>query len=251
MAQARTSLMIKEYYIPATTPAIQTLRSVSGYGLLTDSTGNPCLPRATTARMVNLLLKRLMDIVVSALAIVVFSPVLLLLVLAVKITTPGAVIFAQRREGLGGTCFAILKFRTMYLEHQDVSGSKLTEKDDPRVTPVGGWLRRTSLDELPQLFNVLIGDMSIVGPRPHVPGVTAGGTTYRALVPYYDMRHTMLPGITGLAQANGYRGSTEDAALACGRIDHDIAYIQHFTLWMDIVIILKTLKSEFLRGSGF
>jgi lipopolysaccharide/colanic/teichoic acid biosynthesis glycosyltransferase len=119
------------------------------------------------------------------------------------------------------------------------------------VTAVGRFIRRTSIDELPQLINVLRGEMSLVGPRPHVAGMKAAGMPYRTLVPYYDARLAMPPGLTGWAQANGYRGMTTDAASAIARVDHDIAYVQNFSVWMDIKIIGKTIVGEFMTGSGY
>jgi lipopolysaccharide/colanic/teichoic acid biosynthesis glycosyltransferase len=118
------------------------------------------------------------------------------------------------------------------------------------VTSVGRFLRKTSLDELPQLINVLKGDMSLVGPRPHVPGMLAGGMLYEELVPYYFQRHNMRPGITGLAQVSGFRGSTSSPAPAIDRLDYDLQYIQKWSLWLDITIIVRTVAKEFLSGSG-
>jgi lipopolysaccharide/colanic/teichoic acid biosynthesis glycosyltransferase len=123
-------------------------------------------------------------------------------------------------------------------------------KNDPRVTAIGSFIRKTSIDELPQLINVLRGDMSLVGPRPHVPGMKAGGMLYRKLVPYYDVRLTMLPGLTGWAQANGWRGETDAPVAGRSRVDHDIAYIANFSLWLDLKIILMTIRREFVVGSG-
>jgi lipopolysaccharide/colanic/teichoic acid biosynthesis glycosyltransferase len=118
------------------------------------------------------------------------------------------------------------------------------------VTPVGRFLRRTSLDELPQLVNVIVGDMSLVGPRPHVEGMLAAGVDYAELVPYYNLRHVMRPGLSGWAQANGLRGPTDSAEAARARIDHDVAYIQNFSIWLDLKIIWLTLVKEFVTGSG-
>jgi lipopolysaccharide/colanic/teichoic acid biosynthesis glycosyltransferase len=194
--------------------------------------------------------KRAVDLGVAGLALVGLSPLLGLVALAVVLESPGPVLFRQMREGLGGRLFPAYKFRSMCTAEGDATGLAFTVVCDKRITRVGRFLRRTSIDELPQLANVLLGHMSLVGPRPHVPGMLAGGSVYRDFVPYYDDRLTMLPGITGWAQANGYRGDVSDPARAQMRVDHDIAYIQNFSLWLDVRIILMTLRREFLNGSG-
>lgn len=138
----------------------------------------------------------------------------------------------------------------MRKDHADPSGVRQTTHGDVRVTRVGRIIRRTSIDELPQLLNVLRGDMSLVGPRPHVKGMLAGGRDYRALVPYYELRLHVTPGLTGLAQANGLRGPTADPDLALRRIEYDLEYIEKFSIFLDVKIILMTLQREFLGGSG-
>ena len=138
----------------------------------------------------------------------------------------------------------------MRIDLGDATGVKQTRADDPRVTRVGKVLRRTNIDELPQLFNVLFGDMSLVGPRPHVPGMRAGGLLYEELVPNYFKRHRVRPGITGLAQINRLRGSTTDAKFAKARIEYDLAYAENWSLLLDIRILWQTFKSEVLRGTG-
>jgi polysaccharide biosynthesis protein PslA len=197
-----------------------------------------------------LLIKRVFDIAASLGALLFLMPLLLAVAIAIKLTSRGPVFFKQDRQGLHGRRFEILKFRSLSVEKGDPSGILQTVANDPRVTPVGRFIRRTSIDELPQLLNVLRGEMSLVGPRPHVEGMRAAGIRYDDLVPYYDMRLDMLPGMTGWAQANGLRGSTEDANLAITRIDHDIAYIQNFSFWLDIRIVIMTLHHEFFAGSG-
>ncbi len=202
------------------------------------------------SRRLQLAIKRVIDVTGAAIGLVILAPLLIFVALAIKASSPGPVFFRQAREGQGGKLFDALKFRSMRIESCDLSGVSQTQDNDPRVTPVGQFIRRTSIDELPQLFNVLVGDMSLVGPRPHVPGMLAGGRSYRELVPYYDERLAMPPGITGWAQANGLRGSTRDRRLARERIDHDLAYIQNFSVWLDLKIIAKTVVREFFTGSG-
>ncbi|WP_404404959.1 sugar transferase [Pelagibacterium halotolerans] len=191
-----------------------------------------------------------MDILLSLATLIFLAPFLAIVAIGIVLTSKGPVLFTQIREGLGGEPFAVYKFRSMYIDRCDASGVAQTKAGDPRLTPIGRVLRRTSIDELPQLLNVLKGDMSLIGPRPHVYDMLAGGRRYRELVPYYAARHGMKPGISGWAQANGLRGPTDDAEVAWARIDHDIAYIQNFSLLLDIKIIWLTLRREFLGGSG-
>ena len=194
--------------------------------------------------------KRLLDIAASASALCLLMPFLLFIAASIRLTSRGPVLFRQKRYGMGGVPFEILKFRTMYTDKADRSGVKQTRAYDRRVTPLGAWLRRTNIDELPQLVNVLRGEMSLVGPRPHVPRMMAGGVLYEDLVPHYFQRCATPPGITGLAQAVGLRGSTEDPRLARERIEYDLVYIQHRSLLLDLRILCTTLRNECLRGSG-
>ena len=194
--------------------------------------------------------KRSFDILLSLAAILVFAPLFALVALAIMIESRGPVLFVQEREGKAGRSFRAFKFRSMRQDDCDLTGVRQTVVGDSRVTKVGSFLRRTSIDELPQLLNVLIGDMSLVGPRPHVRGMLAGGQEYRTLVPYYDLRLLVAPGLTGWAQANGLRGPTTNAELARRRVDHDLAYIEEFSFWLDLKIIMLTLKREFFGGSG-
>lgn len=201
-------------------------------------------------RRLHLAGKRVFDVLVAVAALLLLGPLLIGLALAIKATSKGPVLFRQAREGHFGRPFMALKFRTMAATRCDRTGLMQTAANDQRVTALGRVMRRTSLDELPQLFNVLWGDMSLVGPRPHVSGMLAGGMSYRDLVPYYDYRLIMRPGLTGWAQANGWRGPTDRAENAMARIDHDVAYIQNFSLWLDLRIVWQTLRREFLSGTG-
>lgn len=194
--------------------------------------------------------KRLFDIATAGIALMVLSPLLLAIAAAIKLTSPGPVFFTQQRYGHRNRPFRIFKFRTMHVQMSDKSGITQTVGNDPRVTLLGRVLRQTSLDELPQLINVLIGDMSLVGPRPHVPGMKAASVKYEDLVPYYFQRHNIRPGITGLAQVSGCRGSTALAAAAVSRVDYDLEYIERWSLWLDIKIIWRTIRHEFFSGTG-
>ncbi len=199
---------------------------------------------------VNGLSKRAVDFTLALAGLFALLPLLLIVAFLIKATSPGPVFFRQQREGLNGKLFGVYKFRSMRTDLGDLSGVKQTVGDDPRVTPLGRFLRKTSIDELPQLINVLVGDMSLVGPRPHVPGMLAVGVPYRELVPYYDVRHRVRPGLTGWAQANGFRGPTTDLNLALGRVNHDIAYIQNWSLALDFNILALTVWREVTGGTG-
>jgi exopolysaccharide biosynthesis polyprenyl glycosylphosphotransferase len=195
--------------------------------------------------------KRLFDIAMASAVLLFFAPLLIVVAIAIKATSPGPVLFHQYRYGYRNRFFKIYKFRTMRTDAGDAAGVKQTVEGDSRVTRVGKFLRKTSLDEIPQLFNVLKGDMSLVGPRPHVPGMLAANVPYEDLVPYYFQRHSARPGITGLAQVSGCRGSTVEPTRAISRIDYDLDYIEKWSMRMDIMILVRTVRSEFLSGSGF
>lgn len=225
----------------------QTLHS----GLPLTWVGNePASPEMTRRRAIELKAKRVFDFVVALMALVALLPMLVLTAILIKVTSAGPVFFRQAREGINGARFDVFKFRSMRVEDGDPTGVAQTRQNDPRVTAVGRFIRRTSIDELPQLLNVLRGEMSLIGPRPHVPGMYAAGMSYRRLVPYYDARLAVLPGLSGWAQANGLRGLTTDAGSAKARIDHDIAYVQNFSCLLDLKIIVMTVWREFVTGSG-
>jgi lipopolysaccharide/colanic/teichoic acid biosynthesis glycosyltransferase len=166
---------------------------------------------------------------------------MLLIALAVKIDSPGPVLFRQRRTGFNDRSFYVFKFRTMYADATDHEASRQVLAGDPRVTRVGRFLRRTSLDELPQLLNVLRGEMSFVGPRPHAPGTLAGNRRFDEVVANYAARHRVKPGLTGLAQVRGYRGPTPTERQILLRVESDLEYIGRWSLWLDFLIILRTL----------
>ena len=190
---------------------------------------------------VNDVLKRMFDIVFSLCVLSVIAIPMLVIAAIVKITSPGPAIFKQLRYGLDGRSIEVWKFRSMSTMDNG-SEVKQATKGDARITPVGAFIRKTSLDELPQFINVLQGSMSVVGPRPHA---VAHNEQYRKLIPYYMLRHKVKPGITGWARINGYRGETDTLDKMSGRVDYDLDYIRHWSLWMDIKIILLTLFKGF------
>ena len=193
----------------------------------------------------NLLLKRAMDLCSACLFLVVLSPVMGLIALGVKLSSPGPVLFRQMRHGVDGDPIEIWKFRTMYV-HQEAPG-QLTQaaKHDSRVSPFGALLRSSSLDELPQLINVLQGRMSLVGPRPHA---VEHNRYYQELIQYYHFRHKVRPGLTGWAQVNGLRGETKTLDKMQSRVEHDLYYIENWSLWMDLKILVLTLAC-FVNGT--
>lgn len=198
-----------------------------------------------------LYIKRMFDIFMSASALIVLAPLLLTVSVLIKMDSDGPVLFRQNRWGKGCVRIGVYKFRSMYLDRCDQSGIAQTVQDDPRVTRVGRIIRRLNIDELPQLLNVLRGDMSLVGPRCHAVGMLAAGVPYEELVPDYHDRHTMRPGMTGLAQMRGLRGPTDRASKARARIVCDLYYVKNFSLWLDLSIIVGTIYSELKGGKGF
>jgi exopolysaccharide biosynthesis polyprenyl glycosylphosphotransferase len=187
------------------------------------------------------LVKRLLDLVICIPAIILISPILIAAALAVKISGPGPVFFRQQRIGRDARPFEILKFRTMHMALTDARAEKLTQKDDPRVTRIGAFLRRSSIDELPQLFNVLKGDMSIVGPRPHAAAAKAAQSLYWEVDERYWSRHCIKPGMTGLAQVRGHRGPTDRHEDLINRLQSDLEYVTNWSIWRDLRIIVATL----------
>jgi Undecaprenyl-phosphate glucose phosphotransferase len=187
------------------------------------------------------LVKTVEDYVLAVLALAVAIVPMALIALAIRLDSPGPILFRQRRTGFNNRDFYVLKFRTMYHEHSDHDVRRQVKEGDPRVTPVGAILRRTSLDELPQLFNVLRGEMSFIGPRPHAPGTRAAGKPFDEVVARYAARHRVKPGLTGLAQVRGWRGPTDTEEQLIRRVESDLEYIENWSLWLDFVIVLRTL----------
>lgn len=193
---------------------------------------------------INAIAKRMMDIVLSLIGIIVLSPFLLIVALIIKCTSKGPIIFKQERVGLHNKTFNMYKFRTMYVQDSTQEQKAWTTKNDPRVTKVGRFFRKTSIDEFPQLFNILKGDMSIVGPRPERPQFVE---KFREEIPRYMIKHQVRPGLTGWAQINGYRGDTSIRK----RIDYDIYYIENWTLGFDIKIMFLTIFRGFINENAY
>ncbi|WP_176256865.1 undecaprenyl-phosphate glucose phosphotransferase [Derxia lacustris] len=203
-----------------------------------DINGVPVLAVCETPFVgLNGIIKRISDIVLASLIILMISPILLTVAIGVKLSSRGPVIFRQRRYGLDGREIMVFKFRSMTVTENGAE-VKQAQRNDKRITPFGGFLRRTSLDELPQFFNVLIGTMSIVGPRPHA---VAHNEQYRKLIKGYMIRHKVKPGITGWAQVNGFRGETETLDKMQARIEYDLEYLRRWSLGFDLFIVWKTL----------
>ena len=187
--------------------------------------------------------KRLQDLVIGVPALVLLAPVMLLIALAIRLDSPGPIFFRQRREGFNNEAIKVWKFRTMRHEAADARAERQVTADDDRITRVGGLLRTTSLDELPQLFNVVRGEMSLVGPRPHAIGMKTGEVESAELVARYAHRHRIKPGMTGWAAVNGSRGPLHEAEDVSRRVELDIAYIERQTFWFDLLIMARTVPS--------
>ncbi|MGB3723601.1 MAG: sugar transferase [Pacificimonas sp.] len=188
------------------------------------------------------LTKRCFDLAVALPAVLILLPVLLIVALAIKFDSTGPVFFRQQRVGRGNRLFSVLKFRSMRADMTDGDGARSASRDDDRITRIGAFLRRTSLDELPQLLNVIGGSMSIVGPRPHALGSRAGEDHFWDVEEHYWHRHLLRPGITGLAQVRGFRGATLERADLTRRLQADLEYISGWSLWRDIAILFRTIN---------
>ncbi len=216
---------------------------------ITDIAGYPVLNiRTSPMRGINRLVKAIEDRALALIIVMLISPLLLLISLAVKCTSRGPVFFKQQRLGWDGKIINVYKFRTMY-QHQEAAGKVTQAKaNDARITPLGRFLRRTSLDELPQFINVLQGRMSIVGPRPHA---LAHNDEYKYKIDTYMQRHHVKPGITGWAQVNGWRGETDTLDKMQKRVDYDLYYINHWSLWFDLKIIFLTFLRGFVHNNAY
>ncbi|KVC43580.1 undecaprenyl-phosphate glucose phosphotransferase [Burkholderia diffusa] len=215
----------------------------------TDVLGMPAINLATTPRSApELWAKFAFDRLFAIAVLIPLLPLLAVLAIAVKLSSPGPVLFRQRRKGADGREFHILKFRTMRVHRAQPGVVRQASRNDARITPVGAFLRRTSLDELPQFFNVLFGQMSVVGPRPHA---IEHDDFYRQLVDCYMYRYRVRPGITGWAQVNGYRGETRKVEAMAARVKFDLFYMQNWSFWFDMKIILMTVVRGFVGRNAF
>lgn len=235
-----------------TTCSVMLVPDVLAFGLLKyrtdDINGVPVIPLLDTPLSgMNRILKRTEDLILSALILFFFSPVLCGLALAVHFSSPGPVFFRQTRYGMDGRPIRVWKFRTMRVMENDLNVVQAM-RNDPRVTRVGQFLRRTSLDEMPQFLNVLMGDMSVVGPRPHA---VAHNEQYRMLIEGYMLRHKVKPGITGWAQVNGWRGETDTIDKMQKRVEFDLEYIREWSLWLDIKIVFMTIFKGFIHKAAY
>ena len=226
--------MIKFYYVP---PANESFNMQS---VFIDDIEVFASYASPLEEPLNRLLKRIFDIVVSVIALTFTALLLPVVAIAIKVQSPGPLLFRQRRTGMDGKDFWCLKFRSMHVNAD--SDRVQATKDDPRKFPFGNLMRKTNIDELPQFWNVLRGDMSIVGPRPHMLAHTE---QYSALIGRYMVRHFVKPGVTGWAQVTGFRGETSELWQMEGRVDRDIYYIQHWSIWLDLRIIWMTVKTIF------
>jgi putative colanic acid biosynthesis UDP-glucose lipid carrier transferase len=217
-------------------------------GRLQDMNGVPVVGICETPFTgTNELVKRISDVVISTIIVVLISPLLLAIAIGVKLSSPGPVLFKQRRNGLDGHEIVVYKFRSMRTM-EDGPVVRQATRNDPRVTPFGAFLRRTSFDELPQFFNVLQGTMSIVGPRPHA---VTHNKEYRQIIKAYMVRHKVKPGITGWAQVNGQRGETDTVEKMRTRVEYDLEYLRNWSLGMDLKIIVATIRVLFFDRQAY
>jgi exopolysaccharide biosynthesis polyprenyl glycosylphosphotransferase len=195
--------------------------------------------------------KRIEDLAIAVIALLVAAPLMLAIAAAIRLDGPGPVLFRQRRFGLANRPIEVLKFRTMHWDQCDASGAERTVRGDPRITPIGRFLRKTSLDELPQILNVLLGHMSIIGPRPHAVAMRVCDQPFGEAVPFYAARHRMNPGITGWAQVNGLRGEVDSLEKATRRTLLDLHYVENWSLALDAEILVRTVREVIWSKQAF
>ncbi|HDS1115705.1 undecaprenyl-phosphate glucose phosphotransferase [Pluralibacter gergoviae] len=242
--------LVKE--LTNTTCSVMLIPDIFTFNILQSRTeevnGVPVVPLFDTPlNGINMVFKRLEDVLISSAILLLISPILIVISCVVKLTSSGPILFRQVRYGMDGKPINVWKFRSMTVMENDNSITQVT-KNDIRVTTVGRFLRKTSLDELPQFFNVLQGEMSIVGPRPHA---VAHNEMYRTLIDGYMLRHKVKPGITGLAQIKGWRGETDTLDKMQKRIEYDLEYIREWSVWLDLKIIIMTVFKGFINKSAY
>jgi putative colanic acid biosynthesis UDP-glucose lipid carrier transferase len=238
--------------LQGTTASLFFVPDVFGIGIiqgrLQDMNGVPVVGICETPFTgTNELTKRVSDVVMASIILVLISPVLLALAIGVKLSSPGPIVFKQRRNGLDGNEIIVYKFRSMTTQDNGPVVQQ-AKRNDPRMTPFGAFIRRTSLDELPQFINVLQGRMSIVGPRPHA---VAHNEEYRNLIKAYMVRHKVKPGITGWAQVNGHRGETDTIEKMQARVEYDLEYLRNWSLALDLQIIIRTIRVAFFNSQAY
>jgi len=195
--------------------------------------------------------KRGFDIIGSLLVLAILGVQMAMAALIIRRDSPGAALFPQLRIGIRNSRFVMWKFRTMQQHEQETDHLTQAKPHDRRITHVGAFLRHHSLDEVPQLFNVLRGEMSLVGPRPHAPGTCAGDVPFEMVSPFYQARHRVLPGMTGLAQVRGLRGETDTQDKLLRRLEADLEYIENWSLWLDLKILIRTFASVFIGRNAY
>jgi len=196
-------------------------------------------------------MKRIVDVTIGIVAFIIFLPLFIIVALSIKLDSPGPILFLQPRAGFNGRQFTVYKFRSMHIGEMDLLATQQTCRGDPRVTRVGKWLRRLSIDETPQLLNVLLGEMSLVGPRPHAPQTRVEGKLLHDVIDEYGVRSKMKPGITGWAQVNGARGELVTTDDLRRRVAYDLEYMQLWSTWFDIKIMALTVIREVVSTNAF
>ena len=227
------------------------IESGVGYGGASDQGRAPGAVRPAWRRRLSWRLKAGIDRLGALVLLVAIAPLMAVIALLVRLDSPGPVFFRQPRFGEGRRIVVVTKFRTMRPEGTDIGGRRQATRDDTRVTRTGRFLRKTCLDELPQLWDVFCGRMSLVGPRPHPLHLEVDGKPIETLVPNYHQRHAVRPGITGLAQIRGNRGPVADLAMGRERVRSDLEYIEGQSLWLDVRILFKTLVVPFQKNGSY
>lgn len=228
---------------------VDELRPLSPLGLGPDRAAPSIIVATGPLSLHDRIIKRLFDLSIAAIVTIILSPLLLFVAIAIKLDSPGPIFFKQPRIGRGNRLFNIYKFRSMRVESSDINASRLTTRNDDRVTRVGRFIRMTSIDELPQLFQVLTGQMSLVGPRPHATGARAATKLYWEVDQRYWSRHAAKSGLTGLAQVRGYRGNTEHEDDLLNRLSSDLEYLQNWSFWRDLKILFLTCRVIFHKNA--